>query len=73
MQDPLLVGLRDSRPLDLLRLTASLPASAKELSRAMTDTHRPMEPEAIDGITALVLIGCFLALSPVNRRLKQEG
>ncbi len=73
MHHPLLAGLRHSRPLALLLFTAFLPASAQELSQATTDTCRPMAPEAIYGITALVLIGCFVALSHVDRRLKQEG
>jgi hypothetical protein len=73
MHHPFLAGLRNSHPLALLLLTACLPASAQELSQASADLCRPMAPEAIYGITALVLIGSFVALSHVDRRLKQEG
>lgn len=61
---------RFGRWLPLLLMAACLPAAAQEAQAA---SCRPMGTPEIYGLTAIVLLGSFVALAQIDRRLRREG
>lgn len=67
------VWRRCGRWLPLLLMAACLPAAAQEAVAAQAASCRPMGTPEIYGLTAVVLVGCFVALAQIDRRLRREG
>jgi GH24 family phage-related lysozyme (muramidase) len=61
---------RFGRWLPLLLMAVCLPAAAQEAQAA---SCRPMGTPEIYGLTAIVLLGSFVALAQIDRRLRREG